>query len=284
MNRREIGMACAALMVLVWGCGGSTKTEAGNASAGASNSATNGGSSGAGASGSPSSVGAGSDGLSAGDAGAGGDAGMGGDAGAPPAGISGTWKGYVENYSFSDKSDAITLDIVSGPNGVSGHATFGMSPPPPPVTDPTVGYPPGVDPDFTSAYPGFPFTIENALLEGSRLQFDISTAEMWKTWCEAQTPIADETNAGFYGCTHNWATNYGAPCSQLDPMTMQWVPVDCGRVRLCTPGMVCQCTAKACDVSLTGGIHFDLNVSLPKADGSVSGLDANLHNVHLTKG
>jgi hypothetical protein len=280
MNQRQRVIACAAAMVLVCGCGGVTKTEAGSA----------------GASGAPSSsAGSGAGGSTAGDAEAGGDAGTRGDAGVAddagmdgedrvPADISGTWKGYVENYSFRDTSDAITLRIVSGPNGITGHATFGMSPLPPPVTNPTIGYPPGVDPDPTAAYPGFPFTIENASLEGSRLRFGISPAEMWKRWCEAQIPIADEANVGSYGCARNWATKYGVPCSQFDPATMHWVQADCGRVRLCFPGSVCQCMAKACSVSLRGGIHFKLDISLPKADGSVSGLGGYLHNVHLTKG
>ena len=254
-------MACTAAMVLIWGCGGVTKTEAG--SAGGSMIST---------------AGAGYGGSSAGRAAA-----MGGEAGVL-ADISGTWKGYVENYTFRDKSNAITLRIVSGPNGITGHATFGMSPLTPRVTNPTVGYPPGIDPDLTVAYPGFPFTMEEASLEGSRLQFDISRAEIWKTWCEAQAPIADEMNVGSYGCAHNWATNYGATCSQLDPMTMQWVPIDCGRLRLCAPGSLCQCTAKACGVILRGGIHFDVNVNVPMADGSVSGLDTDLHNIHLTQG
>jgi hypothetical protein len=281
-------MACTATMVLICGCGGVTKTEAGSAGASGSTSS----SAGAGYGGS----------TSVGDAVTGGTAGAGGEAGVL-ADISGTWKGYVENYSFRDKSDAITLRIVSGPNGITGHATFGMSPQPPPVTNPTVGYPPGFGyppefepdltspyPGFASPYPGFAFTIEEASLGGSRLQFDISTGEMWKTWCEAQVPIASPiaggTNAGSYsyGCTRNWATNYGATCAQLDPMTMDWIPLDCGTARLCAPGSVCQCTAKACGVILRGGIHFDVNVTLPKADGSVSGLDTNLHNIYLTKG
>ena len=188
MNQRQRVMAYAAAMVL--GCGGVTRTEAGSAGAGG---ALN------------SSAGSGAGGSTAGDAGAAGaeaagKAGMGGEDGVA-ADIPGTWKGYVENYSFRDKSDAITLRIVSGPNGITGDATFGMSPLPPPVTNPTIGYPPGVDPDPTTAYPGFPFTIEKPSLEGSRLRFDIFPGEMWKTWCEAQIPIADETNVGSYGCT-----------------------------------------------------------------------------------
>ena len=67
-------------------------------------------------------------------------------------------------------------------------------------------------------------------------------------------------------------------------MTMDWIPVDCGTARLCASGSVCQCMANGCSVGLTEGIHFDLDVSLPNVDGSVSGLGAFLHNVHLTKG
>ena len=192
----------------------------------------------AGASGALSSnAGSGAGGSTAGDAGAGGDAGTRGDAQVAddagmdkrtvsPADISGTWKGYVENYSFRDTSDAITLRIVSGPNGITGHATFGMSPyPRRSPTRPSAILRASIRTP-RPAYPGFPLYDRPPSLEGSRLRFGISPAEMWKRWCEAQIPIADEANVGSYGCARNWATKYGVPCSQFDPATMHWVQAD----------------------------------------------------------
>ena len=66
--------------------------------------------------------------------------------------------------------------------------------------------------------------------------------------------------------------------------TQQSVPIDCARFQLCQPGGICDCTAMSCTAGQNGGVHFDLNLNLPKADGSVTGLDGDTHNAHLTKG
>jgi hypothetical protein len=202
--------------------------------------------------------------------------------------ISGTWTGYVESYTFSDQSDAVTLNLSVAGSTVTGQATFGMSAAPPAPTDPSVGYPPGLSLDpggagaLSGPYPGFAFTIQNGTFSGDRLQFATSTTELWSAWCAAQTPIADEVNAGNYSCVHNWGITGGATCSQTDPMTQQIIPVDCTKYVLCQ--QVCACTAQACSAGSDQSVHFDLNIQLPRADGSATGLDSNVHNVHLTKG
>jgi hypothetical protein len=278
MMGREKLIAGIVTLVLLGACGESSQEAATTNPGGAGNAGGSGGSSGTG--------------------GAGGALDASRTDAAPEAGasdsLSGTWKGYVENYKFHDDSDAVVLTIVGGviSGDVGGQATFGMSMPPPPVSDPNVGYPPGLDLVAGGGglsqgpYPGFAFTMMKPSFAGQRLQFDIASAELWKSWCEKQAPILDEANAGGqYWCVHNWGFKGGANgCSQPDPMTHQDVPIDCGKLALCAiGGGVCSCTMQACTSNTDTGIHFDMVVAPPKADGSVMGLDGNVHNVHLMK-
>jgi hypothetical protein len=211
---------------------------------------------------------------------------------APSMGLVGTWKGYVENFKFKDDTDAVLLVITS--EAGAGHITFGNSPAPPPATDPNVGYPPDVKsagpggmPPFTGPYAGFAFTLVDPTYANDRLQFTIAVNELYAHWCELQTPILDEANAGgMYFCAHNWGFRGGGPtaCSQPDPSTMMDVPIDCEKLRLCQPGGACACTAQSCTVSLFYAVlHFDMTVAGSKANGSAQGLDQELHNVHFTK-
>jgi len=199
--------------------------------------------------------------------------------------IAGTWTGYIENFEFRDQSDAVTLVLNS--DG-TGQITFGSSPPPAPATDPEVGYLVETDNpshSYSGPIPGFPFTLHGVQLRDSRLQFDTVSTEPWKHWCELQTSFADEVNPGFFACAHNWGFyRSNDVCSQTDPNTMQQIIVDCGKLQLCSPGAVCECSAEGCTVgTLGGGTHFDLSLNVPKSDGSVAGLDGSVHNVHLTK-
>src|SRR5258707_1321819 len=119
----------------------------------------------------------------------GGAAGSAGDpnpVGTPLTDLVGSWKGYVENFQFSDQSDAVLLAITSAAG--AGQITFGSSAAPPPATDPNVGYPPGIKFDGlgrpSGAQPGFAFTLAKVTFDGQRLQFDVATKELWKQWCE----------------------------------------------------------------------------------------------------
>jgi hypothetical protein len=144
---------------------------------------------------------------------------------------------------------------------------------------------PGYRP-FMGPYPGSSFTLTKVAYDGQRLQFDVATNELWKHWCELQTSIPDESNPGRYSCVHNWGylTRGPGDCLQMDPTTQITTPVDCGKLALCQPNGPCACNAQACTANLDGDLlHFDMVIAQPKADGSVSGLDANLHSVHLNR-
>jgi hypothetical protein len=210
----------------------------------------------------------------------------------PACQVASTWSGYVENYHFADKSDAIKLVLDSK---LAGHLTVGDSPAPAPPKDFDVGYPAALTPTpvpggplgvLVGLDPGFSFTLRSASLTGSfsnsRLQFDVSGSELSAVWCQHQTPYSD--NQGHYTCVPNgYGVDNDGVCSTTDPVTMKDVPLDCGKLELCNLGSQCACTAKACAadpaVSL---VHFDLRFDGAKFAGSAAGLDADLHNVYLT--
>ncbi len=204
----------------------------------------------------------------------------------------GTWTGYIENFKFSDGSDALKLVLAA--DG-SGQIAFGNSAPPPPVSDPNVGYPPDLEtsnadalaiPPNATPYPGFVFTVYNASLQGTRLQFDVFTNELWSVWCADQTPMPFGNSASqLYGCFTNSTFMTGpSGCSVEDPTTNQWQSVDCGKIELCrVPGLVCSCNAASCAAALSAGPHFDMQLAPPKADGSATSFTAGNANVHLTK-
>ena len=206
-----------------------------------------------------------------------------------PSGIDGTWRGYIENYENSDLTDTLQVKILN--DGLAGQIVFGEAMAPPPATDPQADYPPPSDANmggtgYTSGPDaGFVFTLMSPSFDGTRLQFDVAPNELYEAWCGLQTPYKDDFNAGDnYYCLPNWGSGGdGTSCWQIDPMTMGKVARSCGQLRLCTPGTTCACTATSCTATLATSVHFDLMVAVPKADGSVAGLDSNDHNVHLTK-
>jgi len=168
--------------------------------------------------------------------------------------------------------------------------TFGNSPAPPPATDPNVGYRPTSSPRgpvhnrVYGPLPGICLHADQADLRGGRLQFDVAVNRALARWCELQTPILDENNAGgLYWCVHNWGFRSGGPtgCSQPDPMTMMDVPIDCGKLRLCQPAAparaprrVAPPTWRRASTSTWRSCHRG-RTEHPR-------LDQELHNVHLT--
>jgi hypothetical protein len=209
--------------------------------------------------------------------------------------VSGTWVGTLDNFTFSDGSKAITLTIQGSPLG--GVATFGQSSPPPPATDPNVGYPPGfrlgygsniggISAWMTAPHPGFPFSFLNPTLSGQRLQFDISILELWKAWCQLQTPFLAQTDAGpMYYCEQDWtSTNTAQGCVLVDPTTMQQVSIDCEKLAMCGPTAgICSCGSQSCSSSAYAGVHIDLTVAGSQADGVMLGNGSGSMKVHFTK-
>jgi len=188
----------------------------------------------------------------------------------------GEWEGYIENVHFASGSDAIRMNITGGQaDHIEGTVSFGSGAPPSPPTDPDVGYPEGLECGFSGVndnlpFEGFEHTVISGTMSSARLQFALELREVWRAWCELQTPIADAVNDGRYMCLPN------ANSGMLEDGTchVAETPVDCCKLQLCHSGSSgCQCTVSGCTVPLVEeGVHFDLKIDGDNADGTVVGL------------
>ncbi len=203
--------------------------------------------------------------------------------------IVGTWDGYIENLVWPSGSDALRVVIrAANASHVCGTVTFGQGTPPPPPTDPEVGYPPGYEqggptPTLQDAlFEGFPM----ALLEGKatefRLQFGATSRELWKSWCELQTSYV--TSTGLYNCLPEPSEETFSPPSGCSEVTRDgtYLPLDCGKLALClTLYPVCTCSIDGCTVPPYPEVRFDMRITGGAAQGSVA--FGQLHNLYLDR-
>jgi hypothetical protein len=205
------------------------------------------------------------------------------------------WTGYIENHMFLSGSDAIVLKFATDAKGVvAGSIIFGMGTPPPPATDPNVGYPSNLLADANTRGPGlaigfvaegYSYAFDGGSFDVHRLRFTVSFTQLWTGWCALQTPASD----GSGWCLPSWGSmsnRMANTCAQLDPKTKQAVPVECGKLFLCaSPSAVCACGANTCDVS-TGSIDaamFDVFLTDGTGSGSASQSIWGTNNVHFVK-
>ncbi|WP_437982291.1 hypothetical protein [Sorangium sp. So ce117] len=198
------------------------------------------------------------------------------------------WEGYVENFKFRSGSDAVQLDIdtVEG-SAIQGTVRFGAEPSMPPPTDPDVGYPPnpGIEVSYALGLPyeGFDFTLLGAQLSESRLRFSIAPTELWKGWCELQTPRLVVTPGGLertYFCE-----SYQGYLQGSDGCFLADQPVDCAYIDLCIKE-VCHCRESGCTVDAELAeerVDFDLEFGQQEANGSIAIESAIFYNVRLTR-
>lgn len=189
------------------------------------------------------------------------------------ASVQGVWTGYIEN--FFQPEDTIRIAIQAAGDGtLSGQVTFGDDPPPPPVTDPTVGWPPGAPLEGQAFISGFAYAARDIVWQARRLKLGVLIDEPYEPWCAMQTPyywpIAGDPP--HYQCftQDNWGDGNGHCYAGPIPDTTQ--EVDCGQIFTC--GM-CMCDATHCatasqmspgdDPTYTTDIAFDG----AKADGSI---------------
>jgi len=196
-----------------------------------------------------------------------------------------SWTGYIENYKFTSGSDVIKFTFgIDGTGQVVGKVYLGNGTPPPPATDPNVGYPPGYFDSYdVSAHghleEGFVYSMIGAVYSSRRLQFSFEGSELWAGWCALQTPIP-----GSSFCLPNWGggmLGYPSSCGQTDP-TGKVVPVDCGKFQLCYRELMCNCSMYACSVNPTDRYSFDLVVSDSDASGGTTGFTMG-QSAHFTK-
>jgi hypothetical protein len=108
--------------------------------------------------------------------------------------IEGTWQGTIDGFQSASGSDEVTMTFAAASDGsLTGAVYFGDATPPPPPTDPDVGYP-------TSAFSsrattntaqlyvdGFRHTARSTVFDGVRLRLQIPTLDVWAGWCALQT-------------------------------------------------------------------------------------------------
>lgn len=217
-------------------------------------------------------------------------------------GASQSWTGYVENHMFGSGSDAIVLNFATDAKGVvKGTIVFGAGTPPPPPTDPNVGYPPAL---LNVIYPqvvgdgwasylaeGYSYAFDGGSLAANRLRLTFDQWQLWAGWCALETPAPD----GSGRCAPEWEGTFGADggtlaCSLINPGTDAMVPVDCSKYMLCGVGGntgegVCACTKSACSVRTAGANSstFDIFLTGDTASGSAKLPPFGAANVHFVK-
>jgi len=212
-----------------------------------------------------------------------------------------TWTGYLDNsnnpdFEFPSGSNAIRLTLaVDAYRQVAGMVWLGNGPPPPPATDPDIGYPPepwvrsnqyGELSDYWAE--GFGYSMTNGTFSPDRLQFLIDNKELWSGWCALQ-PTTWANDGGSF--LPNWdststALANGQPyCYQTNPANKQVVVRDCGKLALWSSG-ACTCSTTSCGYqpSLSDSMAvFDLAVSNGTAAGTVYQLFSNIASVYFTQ-
>lgn len=175
-----------------------------------------------------------------------------------------SWDGYAEAFKFTSGSDRVRIELDD-----EGHGTIvlGDGAPPAPATDPEGVYAPlgfGIPGDVTLSGPlafvsdelaeGFAYTVQGAEVQEKRIRFGIDSKELYKSWCELQTPVHDTSGAPGapeYGCLPYFesASSIGEQCYIQDYPTGDWVEVACAKITFCGANPVCSCTASGCTVA-----------------------------------
>lgn len=210
------------------------------------------------------------------------------DAGADWSSIVGTWRGYVEAYSFGSGSDALVVVFSVQPDGgIKGTILFGNEPVPRPPTSGDAAYPPGTQGwGLGLPYEGFPYTAVQVLFDGTRLRFGAVGKELWKTWCALQTSYDwGPRDPGNCGCYPNWPGGGSNDVCQIqNPDTGELVPIACVLIGACGYGNVCDCTAGSCSVEMSmPGTIIDVRLTPGRLDGTITNLPTSPSaNVHFT--
>jgi hypothetical protein len=128
-------------------------------------------------------------------------------------------------------------------------------------------------------YSGFSYTVEEAVVENSRLRLGVNPNEVFKAWCELQTPVLDEFNSTpdeqYYYCIPNTGFGEGAEGCYIYTDDGAVEPIDCMRRRLCDFGAVCVCTADACTIQPVPEFGYPVNLDA-KLEGNGDTLEGTL--------
>jgi hypothetical protein len=159
----------------------------------------------------------------------------------------GTWDGFAEAFEFSDGTDAVHLVLDGDGNG---ELWLGEADPlPAPEAD--RGYPPGtralglVD-SAEGAVAGFGYPIVDGAVEDNRLRLNSSKGELYREWCDLQTPhVVQNATPSYYACLPfaGFGTTDNGECILGESLENV---IDCGLPACLTR---CECNEDDCAVS-----------------------------------
>src|SRR6478609_8212587 len=156
------------------------------------------------------------------------------------------WQGYAEAHDFSDGSDQVTITLDALGNGT---LEIGDSSALAQASDPSVGYPLGVDlshTEFELLVPGFSYPTSRATVESTRIRLSVHPWAIERDWCALQTAYANPEASTPYSCLPKSWAQVGGPgsnqCAFIVGNTVSDEPVDCNKALLCE--VICECDAQ----------------------------------------
>jgi hypothetical protein len=190
----------------------------------------------------------------------------------------------------------LKLTFATDDMGVArGTIFFGQGTPPPPATDPNVGYPAdfldqtrangyGSNEGWVYIADGYGYAFEAGSFEAQRLQFTVSLAQLWSDWCALQA----SPGPGFGPCFTTTSGARGSTLSaDLQVCTVtnydhtQDLVVDCSKLLMCDGFDICMCTTSGCGTG-NAGAAFDLFMTGTTMSGSVR-MARGTYDVHFVK-
>lgn len=221
----------------------------------------------------------------------------GGEPDVPPGpAFEGRWVGDLQSGFLPSGSSLVVLELERAVTGepIVARVVFGEGEPPPPPTDPDVGWPEGIDPLTAATVPvadGFEYEAIGGSRSEDRVLIDLGVTELWAPWCSLQTPIAITAGTDDALCLPNrpWtATPF--ECHFDEDGANPEEPVDCLKLTLCRRAQVCDCTTTdGCAPSATGvTLYLDVLITGDTAVGSFvwtieGGAGAGTARVQLTR-
>jgi hypothetical protein len=201
--------------------------------------------------------------------------------------VEGAWTGYIEGFFIPE--DAIRIAVQAANDGtLSGQVTFGDGPPPPPATNPNVGWPPGAPLEGKAFISGYAYAARDINWQARRLKLRVLVDEPYEPYCALQMPylwpIAGDPP--FYQCFSQDVWNDGYGHCYAGPMPDATQEIDCGYVYHC--GAWCSCDATHCATGTQmrgaqdGYYSADIAFDGANATGSFFIAGAN-YNLRLTR-
>jgi hypothetical protein len=182
--------------------------------------------------------------------------------------LAGVWEAPPESTNFGGYFNRLVIEEASDSRGLVGSVmrlcedgNCNPTGPPPPVTDPDIGYPPelnATEQDMlrVNILPRFDYRIFDGKVGGQRFSFWITNNDLWRDWCALQTPYPVENDGRLeYYCLPD--------PKPIDP-NYYYDPADVnGKELLCAlDNSVCACDAEVCGIDFRGSVHsFDLVVN-----------------------